>query len=103
MAETLTTAFGEQIKKAVALSKVATVITEDNVYQEGNKDILPLLDSMVETLMLPGSKLAGFENLVELLEKAKSGKSCLLLVEHYSNMDLSILFTLLKKSGKQGA
>ena len=98
MIETLTTAFGEQIKKAVSLSKVATVITEDNVYQEGNNQILPLLDEMVESLMLPGSELAGLEHLEDLLAKAESGKSCLLLVEHYSNMDLSILFTLLRKA-----
>ena len=103
MVETLTTAFGEQIKKAVSLSKVATVITEENVYQEGNLNILPLLDEMVERLALPSSELAGLENLEELMAKAESGKACLLLVEHYSNLDLSILFTMLKKAGGRGS
>jgi glycerol-3-phosphate O-acyltransferase len=102
MVETLATTFGDQIKKAAALSKVATVINEENVFQEGNKDILPLLDEMVETLILPGSGIDGMENLEELFTKAESGKSCLLLLEHYSNMDLSILFTLLKKAGGRG-
>jgi 1-acyl-sn-glycerol-3-phosphate acyltransferase len=100
--ETLATAFHEQVKKALPLSKVDLVITENNVYQEGNKDILPLLDEMVEYLALPGSGLDGLENLEELLAKAEAGKPCLLLVEHYSNLDLSIVSTLISKAGGRG-
>ena len=101
--ETLTTAFGDQIKRAMSLSKAETVITEGNVYQEGDKDVLPILDEMVESLLLPGSQVDGMENLEELFEKAESGKSCLLLVEHYSNMDLSIVSYLVQKAGGRGA
>ena len=97
--ETLSTAFHDQIKTAVSVAKADTVITEQNVYQEGDKNILPLLDGMVEYLTLPGSGIDGLENLEELLAKAESGKSCLLLVEHYSNLDLSILCTLVGKAG----
>jgi len=100
--ETLATSFRDQIKKAMAVTKAPTVITENNVYQEGNEQVLPLLDEMVDSLMLPGSGLDGLENLEELYAKAESGKACLLLVEHYSNMDLSILFSLLKKAGGRG-
>jgi glycerol-3-phosphate O-acyltransferase len=101
--ETLTTAFGDEIKKAVSMAKAATVITEHNVYQEGQGDILPLLDEMVASLMLPGSGVDGLENLEELYAKAETGKSCLLLVEHYSNMDLSIVSYLVQKAGGRGA
>jgi glycerol-3-phosphate O-acyltransferase len=100
--ETLTTAFGEQIKAALSRSTVSTVVTEQNVYQEGNRNILPLLDEMVETLILPGSGVDGMENLEELLAKAESGKSCLLCLEHYSNMDLSIFSLLVRKAGGRG-
>lgn len=100
--ETLATAFHDQIKRAMAVSTAATVITEENVYQEGNEKILPLLDEMVESLVLPGSGIDGLENIEELFAKAESGKSCLLLVEHYSNLDLSILFTLLRHAGGRG-
>jgi len=100
--DTLTTAFREQIKKAMTLSNVSTVITGDNVYQEGNKDILPILDGMVDPLMLPGSGVDGMENLEELLAKAESGKSCVLLLEHYSNFDLSIISWLVRKAGGRG-
>jgi hypothetical protein len=100
--ETFSTAFREQCKKAMSLSKVSTVITKDNVYQEGNNIILPILDSMVDPLMLPGSGVDGMENLEDLLAKAKSGKSCILLLEHYSNFDLSIISLLVRKAGPGG-
>ena len=102
MVETLTTAFRDQIKRAMAASKVPSVINDENVYQEGNAEILPILDEMVDALLLPGSGITGLENLEELFAKAESGKSCLLLVEHYSNMDLSILLTLLRDAGGRG-
>jgi glycerol-3-phosphate O-acyltransferase len=102
MVDTLATAFREQIKKAMALSKVPGVVTEHNVFQEGNPDILPILDEMVESRALPGSGLDGIENLEELFAKAESGKSCLLLPEHYSNLDLSIVSTMVRKAGGRG-
>ncbi|MDR0495275.1 MAG: 1-acyl-sn-glycerol-3-phosphate acyltransferase [Treponema sp.] len=100
--DTLATAFREQSKKAMSLSKVSTLITGDNVYQEGNEDILPILDGMAGSLMLPGSGVDGMENLEELLAKAESGKSCLLLLEHYSNFDLSIFSLLVRQAGGRG-
>ena len=102
MVETLSTAFHDQIKRAITTSKVPSVITENNVFQEGDANILPILDEMVESLLLPGSGLDGLENLEELFAKAESGKSCLLLVEHYSNLDLSILSLLVRKAGGRG-
>jgi glycerol-3-phosphate O-acyltransferase len=101
--ETLTSAFGAQIQKAMAISKVPSVVTEHNVYQEGDENILPILDEMAEGLMLPGSGVDGMENLEDLLTKAESGKSCLLLLEHYSNFDLSIFSLLVRKAGGRGA
>jgi len=102
MVETLNTAFRDQIKRAVVQAKVSTVITEENVYQEGNPDILPILDEMVNHLILPKSGLTGLEHLEELYEKSKAGKACLLLVEHYSNLDLSIVSSLVRMAGGKG-
>ena len=101
--ETLTTAFGGQIKRALSLTQVSTFVTEHNVYQKGQDDILPILDEMVESLMLPGSGVDGMENLEALFAKAETGKSCLLLAEHYSNFDLSIVSNLIRKAGGRGA
>jgi len=102
MVDTLATFFTDEMKKARSLSKVETVITEKNVFQEGDSNILPILDGMVEKLILPGSNLFGMENLEELYAKAESGKSCLLLVEHYSNLDLSIVSLFARKAGGRG-
>jgi len=100
--DTLTTKFGDQIKHAVAKAKISTFVTEHNVYQEGQDDILPALDHMVETLILAGSGVDGMENLEELFAKAKSGESCLLLLEHFSNLDLSLFHYLVRKAGGCG-
>jgi glycerol-3-phosphate O-acyltransferase len=100
--ETLVSFFGGQIDKALSLSKIPTVINKHNVFQEGDPDILSILDEMVEKLILPGSGLDGRENLEELLALAESGKSCLLLPEHYSNLDLSIISLMVRKAGGRG-
>ena len=100
--DTLNTAFRDHIKNAMSLSKAPAVVTEENVYQEGAEDILPYLDKMVEVLLLPGSGVDGLEHLEELYAKAESGKSCLLLPEHYSNMDLSLFSYLVRNAGGRG-
>jgi len=102
MLGTITQVFGEQIKKVIKISKAPTVITEDNVYQEGDSNVLEVLDGMVDFISLPGSGLDGMNNLEELYKLAESGKSCLLLVEHYSNLDLSILSTFIRNAGGRG-
>jgi glycerol-3-phosphate O-acyltransferase len=100
--ETLSGKFKDIIKEAMRLTKTATVVTEQNVYQEGDMNVLPLLHKVVETLILPGSGVSGFEHLTELLEKADAGRSCLLFVEHYSNLDLSAFHYLLEKEPDPG-
>jgi glycerol-3-phosphate O-acyltransferase len=100
--DTFATVFRDQIQKAASLSKVSTFVTGDNVYQEGDKNILEIFDEMVDSLLLPGSGVDGMENLEELLAKAESGKSCLLLPEHYSNLDLSIISLMARKAGGRG-
>jgi glycerol-3-phosphate O-acyltransferase len=95
--ETLIGAFKDIIKEAVSRSKAVTKVTEENVYQLGNEEIRPFLDQMVDTLVLPGSGISGMEHLRELYKFLKEGHSCLLLLEHYSNMDLSLFDCLLRK------
>ena len=100
--DTFAVMFREEIKKAMSLSKVSTTVTGDNVYQEGNKEIVPIIDGMADCLILPGSGVDGIENLEELLAKAESGKSCLLLLEHYSNFDYSLFSMLVRRAGGRG-
>jgi glycerol-3-phosphate O-acyltransferase len=100
--ETLGGKFKHLAQEAMGLTRAAQVVTEQNVYQEGDETILPLLHRVVETLALPGSGISGFPHLKELLEKARAGHSCLLFVEHYSNLDLSALHYFLGKESDPG-
>jgi len=95
--ETLSATFKDVIIKGASLSKTSTVVTEHNVYQTGNEEVLPLIDTMIDALILPGSGISGMKHLYDLLNRAKSGKSCLLLLEHYSNMDMPLFSYLLRK------
>ncbi|MDR2767517.1 MAG: 1-acyl-sn-glycerol-3-phosphate acyltransferase, partial [Treponema sp.] len=62
----------------------------------------PLLDKIAEALVLPGSGICGMEHIRSLYAKLKEGHACLLLLEHYSNMDLT-LFDYLLRQEKDGA
>ncbi len=77
-------------------------VTEKNVFQPGNPDNLPYIDSIIRDHILPGSGLRGIENLKSLHEAASHGESCLLLVEHYSNFDLPVFHYFLRESGPEG-
>jgi len=100
--ETLATACREIVEQVLNLSKSPAVVTEENVFQEYDRNMRPYLDKMVGDLVLPGSGLDGLENLEELYAKAEAGKSCLLLPEHYSNMDLSLFTYLVERAGGRG-
>lgn len=78
------------------------LITKANVYQEGKPDNKHLLKQIINDLMLPGSRVQGFENLVELYESAKAGESCLILMEHYSNFDIPCFYELMEREGDKG-
>ncbi|MCD6120672.1 MAG: 1-acyl-sn-glycerol-3-phosphate acyltransferase [Spirochaetales bacterium] len=78
------------------------VITEHNVYQEGDPKNKELMQSIIHELMLPGSRLIGFENLIELYKLAQSGNKCLILMEHYSNFDIPCFYDLMERQGDWG-
>ena len=80
-------------------AKAPTKITEENVYQEANKNILPIMDGMLADNFLPGSRIEGLDNFKNFLDQVKSGKRGLILMEHYSNLDLPALSYLLRRDG----
>ena len=94
--------YRDRILKMMALSRGESHVSEDNVYQPGNDGLLPFIDGVVAENLLPGSGIRHFERLVELLDTAKSGEPCLLLLEHYSNFDLPVFHYLLRQEGPRG-
>ncbi|MDR0524314.1 MAG: 1-acyl-sn-glycerol-3-phosphate acyltransferase [Spirochaetaceae bacterium] len=93
----LSAVFQDVIKEVSARSTTSTLVTEHNVYQPGQAEIVPMIDKIIETLLLPGSGVGGLAHLLELLRFAQTGKACLLLLEHYSNLDMPIFSYLLRK------
>jgi len=101
--EPISRKYRDLITRMVAASRGQAVISDKNVYQPSNLEILPLIDSIVEENLLPGSEIRGIGHLKELLAEARRGEPCLLLLEHYSNFDLPVLHYLLRKDGPDGA
>lgn len=95
--------YGAIIQKMLSHSQKQHVITEENVWQEGNSVNRKLFYGIVEDLMLPGSSVQGIENLVDLYRRAQAGESCLILCEHYSNFDLPCMTNLIEKGHPDGA
>ena len=93
--------YAEIIGRMVANSTGAPVVTEENVYQEGKPANKPLMRQIMQDLLLPGSRIIGRENLMELHRLALRKKHCLILMEHYSNMDLPCFIELLERHGKE--
>ncbi|MDR2900060.1 MAG: 1-acyl-sn-glycerol-3-phosphate acyltransferase [Treponema sp.] len=99
----LSEAYKGIIAEVVKLAKSQNLsVTEDNVYQKANKELLLHIDKMFDEIALPGSGVYGMENLNALLKKANEGASCLLLLEHYSNFDLPAFSYLLRQEAMGG-
>ncbi len=100
--EPVSTKYKDTIRSMMAHSKAGKTVSVDHVYQEGNKAILPYIDSMVSEYLEPGSGIKSLANLERLAELSRNGAKCLLLVEHYSNFDLPVLSFLLRQAGPEG-
>ncbi len=72
-------------------------VDQTRVFQEANMANRPLVEEIIKPLLLPGSHIDGYENLAKLYQLSQTGKSCLLLLEHYSNFDIPALFLLAKE------
>ena len=78
------------------------IITEDNVFQEGNPTNRPLMKQIINKLILPGSAVRGFDSLVDLHDRAQRGDDCLMLMQHYSNFDIPCFYELIERRGEIG-
>jgi glycerol-3-phosphate O-acyltransferase len=99
--DVLSEVYRDLIKEVLSILKSETHITEHNVYQEAVPEVLPFIDRMIDGYIQSGSGMSGMEHLADLYEKARSGKSCLLFLEHYSNLDLPLFSYLARKEGGQ--
>ncbi|WP_040236196.1 1-acyl-sn-glycerol-3-phosphate acyltransferase [Borrelia crocidurae] len=66
-------------------------------YHEADSVSRKLVDTMIERLLKSNSTIVGIQNILKLYEKSKSGKSSIILMEHYSNFDFPCFQFLLEK------
>jgi len=83
--------------RMVENARVSEDVTGDKVYQPANHKNRRILDEIMEDLLLPGSSFENLEALVDLYKKAQEGKSCLILMDHYSNFDSPAFHYLIRK------
>lgn len=100
--DTLSANYRDNIVEMMKHARASMDIGPDSVYAEANTKILPFIDRIVQDWILPASEIRNFQNLERLAELARQGKSCLLLLEHYSNFDLPVLSYLLRQRGQGG-
>jgi len=88
----------EMLKHSMGKNKV----TEERTYEKGNSDLIPFVESMLSEWLTPNSEVRHFENFARLSAMAREGKGCLVLAEHYSNLDFPSVHYLLRKKGEEG-
>ncbi|GMO39091.1 MAG: 1-acyl-sn-glycerol-3-phosphate acyltransferase [Termitinemataceae bacterium] len=92
--------FRDAIREVLSLSTQPSHITGADIYQEADERIRDIIDTKItENLLLEDSTLSGAQYLNELCKKSAEGSACLILCEHYSNMDLPIVSYLMRKAG----
>ena len=91
------TLFQKVTDQLIKNSKEEQSIDRSRVFQPANMANRGLVEQIISQLLLPGSDIMGYEHLQELWNRSQKGKSCLVLMEHYSNFDIPNLFYMAKR------
>ena len=101
MGNSLRENFGPLFKELMSLSQAAAKIDESKVYEEANPKTRHYMDLLLSQIMKPDSGLKGVENFKAFYDSVvNEGKSGLILMEHYTNVDLPGIIALLDKHGE---
>ena len=104
MSYTLKEKFGDLFAEMVAHSKAAAKIDETKVYEEANPEMRKYMFKLLDDTFSADSGLGNLENFKDFYEKVvKQGKSGLILMEHYTNLDLPAIIYLLQTVGDHWA
>lgn len=92
--------FGEMAK----FTRGAEKIDDTKVYEEANPELRKYSLQIVKDAALPGSGLGNIENYKALYDAVtKEGKSGVIFVEHFSNLDLPSILYMLENYGEEWA
>lgn len=96
--------FGSVFAEMSKLSRAAAKIDETKVYEEANLQLRPYMWKLLDEAFNSESGLGNIENFKAFYDAVtKEGKSGLILMEHYSNLDLPGILYLLEKNGEAWA
>lgn len=77
-------------------SSLPTEVTPDSVVQWARTEVQPHLAGVCRRLLLPGSEIVGADSLTKLTRLAVEGSSCIVCLNHRSNLDVPTLYALLE-------
>lgn len=95
--------YKKYFEQLLSNSKAPAVIDETNVYEKANPVPRKILFEMLEENHLPGSRIENKENFKAFYDAVKAGKRGLILMEHYSNLDLPAIIYRLEQEGDEWA
>lgn len=96
--------FGSVFAEMQKMSHAAAKIDETKVYEEANMQLRPYMWKLLDEAFNSESGLGNLENYKDFYENVvKQGKAGLILMEHYTNLDLPGILYLLEKQGEDWA
>jgi len=94
--------YGKFFSQLASVSHAAAKIDDQNIYQEANPESRRFMDPLLSENLLPGSGLNSIENFKAFYDAvAKQGKHGLILMEHYTNLDLPAIVYFLDHSSEE--
>ncbi len=100
MAKTLKELYGRYLAELAQLSHAAEKIDETEIYEEANLQTRKYLSLITKDNLLPESHINNIEYFKEFYDAiVTQGKTGVVMMDHYSNMDLPCFLDLLENSG----
>ena len=104
MAKTLKELYGSYLADFAKVSKAAAKIDESEIYEEANPETRKYLTLITKDNVLPESHIINVQYFKEFYDAiVNGGKTGVLMMDHYSNMDLPCLIHLLENYGEEWA
>ena len=104
MAKTLKELYGKYLTDFAKISHAAAKIDETEIYEEANPETRKYLTLITKDNVLPQSHIVNIEYFKEFYDAVvKKGKSGVVMMDHYSNMDLPCFLHLLENQGEDWA
>lgn len=103
--ETLQSVFGKDFEKLASSSHAAAHVDEEHIYQEANPIMRTYMNRIMAHVLQTGSGLGSEEsrkNFRAFYDAViTGGKSGLILMEHYSNMDLPAIVSFMEQGNEE--